>query len=448
MLGQIADDLGPRLSGSDNYERAVRWAEERFHAMGLTDVRLEPVVLRHGWQRGNAAATMLGLRSRALHVAAYGWSPPTPQGGLSARVIILPDSTDAAIESAHVKGAIVLIDRAVFIGPSAFRGNTPEDFDRTRRYDTIDRRLNDAGAAAMLVYTNTVNQVLRTSDPESGGEALALPVGSIGREDALLLQRRIQNKEVEINLRLDTKLTGPVTVNNVIAELRGASTPEEVVMVGAHLDSWDFGTGAQDNGSGVAQVMDAARAFAAMPAPPRRTVRFALWASEEQGLNGSMAYVRANSAEMKNIVAYLNTDTGAGRPLGWNVSGRSDIERALEPLASVLARLGGSGVTKDLQFGTDSGSFLIAGVPALNLDVVEDQYESVAHHKPADTLDKVDAHDLAAGAAMLAVTACVFADAEVRPLPRLAWPDVQVILKRGGALEYVMTSNMKDLWQE
>ena len=130
-----------------------------------------------------------------------------------------------------------------------------------------------------------------------------------------------------------------------------------------------------------------------------------------------------------------------------DVSGRSDTEHALAPLMGMLARIGGSGVTQDLEFDTDSGSFLIAGVPALNLDVVDDQYDSVVHHKPADTLDKVDDHDLAAGAAMLAVTAYAFADAEMRPAPRLSWPAVQGLLKAGGALDYVLTSNMNDLWQ-
>ena len=448
LLTHIADDLGPRLSGTEDYEHAVSWAAESFHAMGLNDVRLEPVMLRHGWQRGQAQATLLGPRPRVLHVAAYGWSPPTPPGGLKARIVSLLDDTDAAIEMAQVKSAIVLIDRAVFIGPVAFHQSTVADFDRQRRYDTIDRRLREAGAAAMLVYTKTVNQVLRTSDPVPDGEALALPIGSIGREDALLLLRQMQHGSVQVDLRFDTTLTGPVTVVNVIAELRGNSKPNEVVMMGAHLDSWDFATGAQDNGSGVAQVMEAARALASLSTRPRRSLRFALWASEEEGLNGSRAYVRTHAREMKDIVAYLNTDTGAGRPLGWNVSGRSDTQHALAPLAATLARLGGSNITNEVEFGTDTGPFLLAGVASLDLDVAEDQYDSVVHHKPADTLDKVNAHDLAAGAAMLAVTAYLFADAEARPMPRLSWPEVQELLKKGGALEYVMTSNMNDLWRD
>jgi carboxypeptidase Q len=367
LLGHIADDFGPRLSGSENYEQAAAWAVDRFHAMGFTDVRLEPVTLHYGWKRGRAEATLIGRQARSLHVAAFGWSPPTPAGGLRARVIALPDSTDVAIERAEVKGAIVLIDRLVFTGPVAFQNTTAEDFERQRRYDTIDRRLHDAGALALLVYTKAANQVLRTSDPVPEGEALALPMGSIGREDALLLQRQMQHGSVEIELHFDTTLTGPVTLNNVIAERRGSSKPDEIVMIGAHLDSWDLGTGAQDNGSGVAQVMDAARAIAALPTAPRRTMRFGLWASEEQGLNGSMAYVRTHAQEMKQFAAYLNTDSGAGRPLGWNVSGRSDTEHALGPLMGMLARIGGNGITQDLEFDTDSGSFLIAGVPALNL---------------------------------------------------------------------------------
>lgn len=448
LLRHIADDLGPRLSGTEDYEHAVSWAVESFHAMGLKDVRLEPVSLRHGWQRGQAQATLLGPRPRVLHVAAYGWSPPTPPGGLKARVVNLLEDTDGAIEMAQVKGAIVLIDRAVFTGPVAFHQSTVADFDRQRRYDTIDGRLRGAGAAGMLVYTKTVNQVLRTSDPVPDGEALALPIGSIGREDALLLLRQMQHGSVQVDLHFDTTVTGPVTVENVIAELRGTSKPNEVVMMGAHLDSWDFATGAQDNGSGVAQVMDAARALASLSTRPRRSLRFALWASEEEGLNGSRAYVRTHAREMKDIVAYLNTDTGAGRPLGWNVSGRSDTQHALAPLAATLARLGGSSITNEVEFDTDTGPFLLAGVASLNLDVADDQYDSVVHHKPADTLDKVDAHDLAAGAAMLAVTAYLFADAETRPIPRLSWPEVQELLKKGGALEYVMASNMNDLWRD
>ena len=148
---------------------------------------------------------------------------------------------------------------------------------------------------------------------------------------------------------------------------------------------------------------------------------------------------------MAQVVAYLNTDTGAGRPLGWNVAGRGDVARALMPLAPLLERLGGSATSDDLSFDTDVAAFIVAGVPTLNLDVVDDQYDTVVHHKPADTLDKVDIHDLTAGAAMLAVTAYALAETAQPALPQLSVAQREQLLKRNGALEYVRSSAMKDL---
>lgn len=441
----LSDELGPRLTGSEQYQRAVHWAVDQFRAMGIVEVRLEPVVLKHGWRRGPAQARLLGEVPRALHVASYGWSPPTPKPALRGPVVFLEDTTDAAIAAARVKDAIVLIDRASLTGPVVFRHTTPEEWQRERLYETLDQRLKSAGALAALVYTKTLNQVLRTSTFTEGGEALALPVGSIGREDALLIRRQLTKRPVQIELSLDNLLTGPITLQNVVAELPGRERPTEWVMLGAHLDSWDLATGAQDNGSGVAQVMEAARALASLGSRPRRSLRFVLWASEEQGENGSKAFVRAHAASIGQIAAYLNTDTGAGRPLGWNVGGREDLVHDLEPLTALLDRLGGSATSNDLSFDTDTAAFLVVGVPTLNLDVVDDQYDAVVHHKPADTLDKIDVHDLTAGAAMLAVTAYALADSPGSAAPHLTAEQVKELLKRNGALEYVESSSMKDL---
>ena len=444
-LEVLADELGPRLTGSAQYQRSVQWAAEQLRSMGIAQVRLEPVVLKHGWQRGPAQGTLLGKTPRALHVASYGWSPPTPGQALTGPIVFLEDTTDEAIAAAHVQGALVLIDRASLTGPVVFRHTTPEEWERERRYETLDRRRKNAGALAALVYTKTLNQVLRTSDPTEGGEALALPVASIGREDALLIRRQLAKGPVRVELSLANVLTGPVTLHNVIAELPGREQRSGWVMLGAHLDSWDLATGAQDNGSGVAQVMEAARALAHLASPPRRSLRFVLWAAEEQGENGSKAFVHAHAADMSQVVAYLNTDTGAGRPLGWNVAGRDDLARALAPLAPLLDRIGGSATSDDLSFDTDVAAFIVAGVPALNLDVVDDQYDAVVHHKPADTLDKVNVHDLTAGAAMLAVTAYALAESVEPAVPRLSVAQREQLLQRNGALGYIRASSMKDL---
>lgn len=447
-LRELADGIGPRLSGSEGYERAVQWAIDHFRRAGVDDVHVEPVTLAHGWQRGTASAELVAPQRRALHVTAFGWSPPTPAGGLRAPVVALRDITDAAIAEAGVRGAIVLLDRAVLTGPAPFQRNGPEDYARQARYERLDRILAAAGARAALVFAKTPNQVLRTSDPESGGVALALPMGSIGHEDGLLLRRRLELGAATVELHFETVISGPVTIPNVIAQIRGRELPDEVVMLGAHLDSWDLGTGAQDNGSGCAEVLEVARAIAALPRHPRRTLRFALWASEEQGLNGSVAYVRAHAGEMKQIVAYLNSDTGAGRPTGWSVNGREDVAAAIAPLTPLLRALSGTTITNDLSFDTDTGPFLVAGVPVLELGVVEDEYDTLVHHKPADTLDKVDPRDLAAGAAVLAITAHALAEVPQRPLARLGRNGVQAILRHAGALDYVRDSNLNDLWRD
>jgi carboxypeptidase Q len=200
--------------------------------------------------------------------------------------------------------------------------------------------------------------------------------------------------------------------------------------VGAHLDSWDFGTGAQDNGSGCAMVMEAARAISAMGEAPRRSVRFALWGGEEQGLLGSAAYVRAHLPELQKCFAALNTDNGAGHPKGWKVQGRADVGDAMKEISSaLLAGLSGGGLSQEITFDTDHGHFLLEGVPAFDLWVDMTHYGEV-HHKSSDTIDKVDAHDLAAGAAVVAVTAYALAERADPIAPRLDHRAVGELLKK------------------
>jgi Zn-dependent M28 family amino/carboxypeptidase len=209
---------------------------------------------------------------------------------------------------------------------------------------------------------------------------------------------------------------GPVAVDNVVAELRGREHPDEWLLVGAHLDSWDFATGAQDNAAGVAMVLDAARAIAELGRPPRRSIRFALWAGEEQGLLGSSAYVRAHVADLDRAVAVLNVDGGTGRILGWTTPAREDVESEVRELArALLKELNATAVdhATTYVFDSDGGPFLRQGVPVLDLNVDDSRYEEI-HHKATDTIERVDVHNLAVGAATVAVTAYAIADAPER----------------------------------
>jgi Zn-dependent M28 family amino/carboxypeptidase len=260
-------------------------------------------------------------------------------------------------------------------------------------------------------------------------------------EDAKLIKRLLQEqpaRPVTVEFSYENRTAARTVTHNVVAEIRGRERADEWVIVGAHLDSWDFGTGAQDNGAGVAQVLEAARAIASMPRPPRRSIRFALWGGEEQGLLGSAAYARAHESEMKTCIAALNTDNGAGHPKGWQYEGRKDLRAALEPFSELLSGLGGEGLSEEMTFDTDHGHFMLAGVPALNLWVDMEHYEAI-HHKASDTLDKVDAHDLAAGAAVLAVTAYAIAEQPEPFAPRLDHKGVAEILQKAGLDEFLTT---------
>jgi Zn-dependent M28 family amino/carboxypeptidase len=225
-----------------------------------------------------------------------------------------------------------------------------------------------------------------------------------------------------MSLELSNRITpDAVSVNNVIAEIPGRERPEEWVLVGAHLDSWDSGTGAQDNATGVAMVLEAARAIAALRPAPRRSIRFALWGGEEQGQIGSTAYARGHAAELDRLVAMLNSDAGSGRTIGWTAPGRADLIRAVRPLTQdFLRELGADTFDESLRyaFQSDGAPFILAGIPTLDLNADDAKYEDI-HHKAADTLDRVDARNLSVGAAVVAATAYAIADAAGRMPPRL-----------------------------
>ncbi len=430
-LKVLADQFGGRLTGSSAYTQSALWAAAQFRAMGITNVKTETFTIQHGWERGAATAMILSPLRRPLALQALGWTPSTPAKGIKGEVALLEEITPEAIreEAAEIKGHIVMIDvKKIFANGFA---------DVFGLFMASFKRLKDAGALAVLIPDGTPNNVLSAFSPLWGTEVTGLPVAQVGSEDAQFIERYLERNEgqreenpLTIEFQYTNKVTGPTEVSNVVAEIRGRETPDEWIIVGAHLDSWDYGTGAQDNGSGCAMVLDAARAISESGHTPRRSIRFALWGGEEQGLLGSTAYVRAHAAELNKCIAVLNTDNGAGHPLGWKVEGRADVEQALKPISeSLLVNLSGNGISQETTFDTDHGPFMLEGIPAFDLWVDMTHYDDV-HHKSSDTIDKVDAHNLAAGTAIVAVTAYAIAD-NLKPIaPKLQRPAVADILKK------------------
>jgi len=424
ILAELTDGVGPRLAGSPGADAAVRWAVDWFRARGIT-VRVDPVMVTH-WVRGEERAEVVaskGRRSQPLAVTALGMSAPTPPGGMTAEVVEVRSLEELAALGAKVKGRIVLFqhDMKDASGYGKFAGL------RLRGPAAAARQ----GAAAALVRSLS-SATLRT--PHTGATLIpegvkAIPAAALSVEDAELLHRLLARGPVTVRLVLGGRLADPPLAPsaNVVAEIRGSEKPEEVVVIGAHLDSWDLGTGAIDDGAGVAMVLDTMRIAASMPRPPRRTLRAVLFMNEENGAEGAVAYHETSLAAGTRHVAAIEADAGAGRPTGVEVtSGEGGLE-AVRAMAAPLAALGASDV-KAGGGGVDISPLAYAGVPLLSLAQDNSHYFDW-HHSAADTFDKVDPRALAEAAAAFAWMAWALADSPV-PLPPAPIPSTPPWWKR------------------
>jgi carboxypeptidase Q len=423
-LGELTDTIGGRLTGGPEYVRATEWAVAKFKSFGIQNVSLEPFKMDAGWQRGTASAAMLTPMSRPMHVASLGWAPSTPAGGVEGSVIVVADISPETLPSraSEFRGKIVLVDSA-----RIFAESYGKVFPKLQAsWQTFAK----AGVLAVIWSDRTPNNVINAHGGLWGSKLVPLPGAELGMEDSKLIMRELERGPVTIHLTIENKTSGEMTVNNVVAEIRGSERPDEWILIGAHLDSWDFGTGAQDNGTGAVSVIEAARAMMTLGKGPRRSVRFALWGGEEEGVLGSYAYTQTHRKELDKCVAVLNTDNGAGHPKGWKVQGREDLKKAMQPWSDALLRnLNGGDLSTEATYDTDHGPFMLYGIPALDLWVDESKYFEV-HHKASDTFDKVDSLDFKGGEAIVAVTAYTIAEAAAPIAPHIDHEAVSEILSK------------------
>jgi hypothetical protein len=432
----LANNFGGRLSGSPAHQRAAQWAADQFRAVGIKNVRLETFSML-GWERGWARGRMVSPLDRPLHIESLGWTVSTPAQGVKGEVVLVDDLNEEKLKAQadRLKGKIVLLDTEKIYAQGFF----PAYPSLVASYDIF----TSIGVVALLNPDREANDVLNAEPGMFGGAIPALPIAQLGLEDTKLIRSLMGKGPVTIEFQYENRLPGAINVNNVVAEIPGREKADEWILIGAHLDSWDFGTGAQDNGTGCAMVLETARAIAALGQPPRRTIRFVLWGGEEQGLLGSKAYVKAHSAELGKCVAALNTDNGAGHPLGWKVEGRKDLGDAMKEISQSLVGLSGDGLSEEVTFDTDHAHFMTAGIPAFDLWVDMKHYFEI-HHKASDTVDKIDAHNLAAGAAIVAITGYAIAD---RPEPIGAHLDhnaVEELLKKANIYDFLKASGEID----
>ena len=431
-LQGLTDGFGGRISGSAAYERASEWAVQQFREAGIRDVKLEPYTLPNGWERISARAHMITPLDRPLQVHSYGWAPSTPKEGIQSEVVYIRHilSQDGIkSQSDKIKDRIVLINGDSFYQDERFLYS---------KYIASKNLLKELGARAILIRGSAENNVTSTWDDTWGGRLEPLPMAEIGMEDGKLIERLLAHGAVTIELQIENKITGPLQVNNVVAEIRGREKPNEWILIGAHLDSWDQSTGAQDGGSGCAMVMEAARAIALSNLIPRRSIRFILWGGEEQGLMGSNSYIQLHASELNNCVVALNTGLCAGVPQGWIMRGNNDMKKSLRPLTTFLSGLGGDGLKSEVKFEelSDWESLFLAGIPTLDLWVDMASYWNI-DNKSGDTFDKVDAHNLATGSAIVAITAAWFAEQSIAIPSRLDQATINNILIKAEIYERI-----------
>lgn len=282
----------------------------------------------------------------------------------------------------------------------------------------------------MLIPSDKPNRMLYTS-AFGFYPAAPLPVLSVAREDVLFLRRLLADGPVRVTLDVANTIDArPAQERNVVAEITG-TTPGEVVLVGAHFDSWDPAQGAQDDGVGVAAILEAARILKSLGIKPRRTIRFAFFSGEEQALLGSRAYVERHRNELDGLRAVMIMDSGAESPRGFQIHGRSDVEAAARTILAPLASLGASGVSLEASFDMDHGPFLAAGIPVFTLWVDAGDYDT-HHHAVSDTFDKVDPRMLALDTAVMAVAAYRLAEAPEVPGRRLSATEAKQLLEKLG----------------
>jgi hypothetical protein len=407
-LTELSDDVGARVTGSPQAQKAVEWGQAKMRAMGLENVHAEKWQLWRGWTRGTAQAELLTPIRRPLHVDAMGWTGSTPAGGAEGDVVEV-NMFDLDNELKNVRklnGKVALV---------VTRGEPNKSFVQLfAQFGDFLKAAGKAGAIAVIGGQGggKAQGMNLTHTGILGFDAdFAVPVVSMTAEDQSQLERYIGRgltPKVRFNIQ-NTFTKGPVESANVVGEIRGRENPEQVLVVGGHLDSWDLSEGTTDNGMGSSCTLGAADAILRSGMKPRRTIRFVLFTGEEQGLDGSFAYVKQHQAEMANHLGSLILDNGQGPVRAFQLGGRDDLVDIFKPFAAALADIREVKVDDKVEDGTDTLPFSVAGLPGINMDQESPEYK-YTHHSAADALEAVKPDVLTQDATLMALAAYWIAD--------------------------------------
>jgi len=405
-LGYMCDTFGPRLSGSKNLENATNWILKEMKNDGFENVRGEKVAVPT-WIRGKESATLLSPFKKELSMLGLGGSIATPRGGLKAEVIVVNDWDELESRSKEVSGKIVL-----FNAPFTSYG------------ETVAYRYSGASAAAKH---GAVASLIRSigpwsmNTPHTGvmaykNDVQKIPHAALTMEDAMMLSRiHDRNDKIIVKLDMNARMVADRWSHNVLGEIKGSIYPDEIVVVGGHIDSWDVGQGAQDDGGGCVAAWEAIRLIKELGLKPKRTIRCVMWTNEENGGKGNKGYRDMHMDEMDKHVLAIESDGGVFSPKGFGFSGNDSARDIVEEIHELMKPIGANTISEGGR-AADVAPLNDEGVPVMSLKVDGSKYFWY-HHTNADTFDKIDFNEFNRCIAAMAIMAYVVADLD-EPLPR------------------------------
>lgn len=407
-LTLFVDTFGHRLSGSRSLENSIDWIVDKMKEDGLENVHTQEVMVPH-WVRGNEYATLLSPRKKDMPMLALGGSIGTPNEGIEAEVLVVGSFEDLRNKAGQAKGKIVLY-------------NVPfTSYGETVRYRTLGAiEAAKTGAVASLIRSvgPFSMKTPHTGTSRYDNNVKKIPHAAITLEDASLLHRMQERGEtIRIKLYMEAKTLPDAISRNIVAEIKGSEHPEEIVVLGGHIDSWDVGQGAMDDAGGCFAVWEAVKLMKQLGLRPKRTVRVVLWTNEENGLQGAYKYrdIVKEKEMLENHVLAMESDAGVFTPEGFGFSGPDEAFEIIQQIGALLEPVGSGNITRG-GGGADIGPLMREGVPGMGLRVDGSRYFWY-HHTPADTIDKLNAEDYNKCVATMAVMAYTVANMEQR-LPR------------------------------
>jgi len=440
-LERLTDQIGGRVPGTPAMQKAVDWGVAAFKAAGADSVHTEDFTIQTSWAEGATQMSVVAPEKFAVRAISLAWAPSLATERPAPIVDVGHGTAEDFAKSGNFAGAILLVHSDEM--------KTWEDlFAEYLNAPAIIDSAVQGKALAIAFQSTRPHDLLYRHTNSLAGEIDRLPMVLVAREDAGRMARLIASgQKLSVDLAIPNHIGGPITATNVVAELRGSERPDEFAIVGAHLDSWELGTGALDNGCNAALVIDALRAIKASGLRPRRSIRFILFSGEEEGLLGSHAYAVAHRHELDKAAGVVVFDSGTGAVTGFSLGGRKDVVPAATNLVAPLKQFEAATLTTNAEWGTDHWDFMLEGVPTLVANQQEANY-LINYHAMSDTFDKVDMPQLKKHVAEAAAVAFGIADNLERIGPRLTRAQIEQTLRETHMDDLLKTFGMWQAWQE